>query len=42
MQPRRRLRDAALLGDGLEDLEGGQIDSSHFENIYISIIHFSQ
>ena len=42
VQPRRRLRDPALLGDGLEDLEGGQIDRSHFENVSISSIHFSQ
>jgi hypothetical protein len=36
----RRLGDAALLGDRLEDLECGQVDVSHIENSHITIIHF--
>src|SRR5689334_24753496 len=42
MEARGRFGDPALLGDGLEDLEGGQINRSHFENYLILIIHFSQ
>src|SRR6185295_11329233 len=38
--PGRRLRDAPLLGDRLEDLERGQVDVSHIENSHITIIHF--
>src|SRR5262249_37820137 len=40
VQSRRRLCDPALLGDGLEDLEGIKIQHSHLENDYILIIHF--
>jgi len=42
VEPSRRFRDGALLGDSLEDLQSGQVDVSHIENDYISIIHFPQ
>jgi hypothetical protein len=42
VEPNRRLGDAALLDDHLEDLEGGQVDVSHIENTHITIIHFSE